>query len=61
MTSETRRKIARIILEYYQAERNLQNKIRIDILTGIIKLDLPDELTRDYIDQMYRLVRKAGA
>lgn len=61
MTSETRRKIAKIILEYYQAERNLQNKIRIDILTGIIKLDLPDELTRDYIDQMYQLVRKAGA
>lgn len=61
MTSETRRKIAKIILEYYQAERTLQNKIRIDILTGIIKLDLPDELTRDYIDQMYQLVRKAGA
>lgn len=61
MTSETRRKIAKIILEYYQAERTLQNKIRLDILTGIIKLDLPDELTRDYIDQMYQIVRKAGA
>lgn len=61
MTAETRRKIASIITEYYNAERNIQNKIRLDILAGIIKLDLPDELTRDYVEEVYKATRKAGA
>ena len=61
MTTETRQKITRIITEYYNAERSVQNKIRLDILMGIIKLNLPDEITRDYVDEMYNLTRKAGA
>lgn len=54
MTNDTRRKIAKILTTYYNADRTTRNKIRLDILTGIIKLNLPDEITRDYINEVYK-------